>query len=85
MKRNKDVSEENVQRETREEQSNKFSRKSLKFAVSIIMLVDIHIALLLYRVYIPWRRNEMCKLSTLCDRLFSLSVFLLNLCLLKIV
>ena len=47
MKRNKDVLEENVQCETREEQSNRFSRKSLKFAVSIIMLVDIHIALLL--------------------------------------
>ena len=36
-----------MQRETREEQSNGFSRISLKFAVPIIMLVDIHIALLL--------------------------------------
>ena len=51
MKRNKDVLEENVQCETREEQSNRFSRKSLKFAVSIIMLVDIHIALLLQSLY----------------------------------
>ena len=37
-KRNKDVSEENA---TGEEQPNKFSRRSLKFAVRVIMLVDI--------------------------------------------
>ena len=56
-KRNKDVSKENVQRETREEQSNGFSRISLKFAVPIIMLVDIHIALLL--VEFIFRGGEM--------------------------
>ena len=42
---------------TREEQSNRFSRISLKFAVPIIMLVDIHIALLL--VEFIFRGGEM--------------------------
>ena len=56
-KRNKDVSEENVPRATREEQSNGFSRISIKFAVPIIMLVDIHIALLL--VEFIFRGGEM--------------------------
>ena len=46
-----------MQRETREEQSNGFSRISLKFAVPIIMLVDIHIALLL--VEFIFRGGEM--------------------------
>ena len=46
-----------MQRETREEQSNGFSRISLKFAVPIIMLVDIHIALLL--VEFIFRGREM--------------------------
>ena len=57
-KRNKDVSEENVPRATREEQSNGFSSLiSIKFAVPIIMLVDIHIALLL--VEFIFRGGEM--------------------------
>ena len=44
-------------RVTGEEQSNRFSRIFLKFAVPVIMLVDIHIALLL--VEFIFRGGEM--------------------------
>ena len=44
-------------RATREEQSNRLSRISLKFAVPIIMLVDIHMAMLL--VELIFRGGEM--------------------------
>ena len=44
-------------RATGEEQSNRFSRIFLKFTVSVIMLVDIHIALLL--VEFIFRGGEM--------------------------
>ena len=47
VKRNKDTSEENAPRGTGYEHLNRFSRISLKFPVSVTMLVDIHIALLL--------------------------------------
>ena len=47
VKRNKDISEENAPRRTGYEHLNRFSRISLKFPVSVTMLVDIHIALLL--------------------------------------
>ena len=47
VKRNKDISEENAPRGTGYEHLNRFSRISLKFPVSVTMLVDIHIALLL--------------------------------------
>ena len=40
-KRNKEVSEENSPFSTSEKQLNKFSRRSLKLTVCIIMLVDI--------------------------------------------
>ena len=61
------------------------TRRSLKFAVRVrvIMLVDIasynvrdEILLLVEFVF---RGGKMCEFSTLGDRLFSLSVFLLNL------
>ena len=40
-KRNEDVSEENAPHASGEEKSNRFSRRSRKFAVRIVMLVDI--------------------------------------------
>ena len=61
------------------------TRRSLKFAVRVrvIMLVDIasynvrdEILLLVEFIF---RGGKMCEFSTLGDRLFSLSVFLLNL------
>ena len=59
------------------------TRRSLKFAVRVIMLVDIasynvrdEILLLVEFIF---RGGNMCEFSTLGDRLFSLSVFLLNL------
>ena len=68
---------------TGEEQSNRFSRRSLKFAVRVIMLVDIAsynvLDEILLLVEFIFRRGKMCKFSTLCDRLFTLSVFLLKL------
>ena len=82
-KRNKEVSEENSQFSTSEKQLNKFSRRSLKFTVCFIMLVDIASynvpkEMLLMAEFI-FHGGKMCKFSTLCDRLFSLSVFLLHL------
>ena len=66
-----------------EEESNRFSRRSHKFAVRVIMLVDIascnvrdEILLLVEFIF---RGGKMYEFSTLDDRLFSLSVFLLNL------
>ena len=59
------------------------TRRSLKFAARVIMLVDIasynvrdEILLLVEFIF---RGGKMCEFSTLGDRLFSLSVFLLNL------
>ena len=59
------------------------TRRSLKFAVRVIMLVDIasynvrdEILLLVEFIF---RGGKMCEFSILGDRLFSLSVFLLNL------
>ena len=59
------------------------TRRSLKFAVRVIMLVDIasynvrdEILLLVEFIFCG---GKMCEFSTLGDRLFSLSVFLLNL------
>ena len=59
------------------------TRRSLKFAVRVIMLVDIasynvrdEILLLVEFIF---RGGKMFEFSTLDDRLFSLSVFLLNL------
>ena len=81
-KRKKDVSEENVPHAISEEQPNRFSWRSLEFAVRI-MLIDIasynvpHKILLL--VEFIFRGGKMCEFRTLGDRLFSLSVFLLNL------
>ena len=51
--------------------------RSLKFTVSVVMLVDI--ASYNVPVGFIFRGEKMCKFSTLCDRLFSLIVFLLNL------
>ena len=81
-KRNKDVSEENAPLATGEDQSNRLSRRE-KFAVRVIMLVDIApynvLNEILLLVEFIFRGGKMCKFSTLCDRLFSLSVFLLKL------
>ena len=53
---------------TGEEQSNRFSRRSLKFAVCVIMLIDIasynvldEILLLVEFIFL---RGKMCKFST---------------------
>ena len=58
------VSEENVPRVTGEEQPNRFSRRSLKFAVCVIVFVyipsDIKCTrrnIAIGRVYIPLRKN----------------------------
>ena len=78
-----DVSEENAARATGEEKPNRFSRRSHKFTVRVIMLVYI-------ASYVKCtRRNiaicsvnsaeEKYKFSTLCDRLFSVTAFMLNL------
>ena len=80
-KRKKDVSEENVPCATGEEQPNRFSRRSIKFAVRVMLFDNASNnvpdkILLLVEFIFPW--GKMCKFSTLCDRLFSLSVFLLN-------
>ena len=69
-------------RATGEEQPNRFSRTSIKFAV-LVMLVDnpsynVPDKILLLAEFI-FLGGKMCEFSTLCDRLFSLSVFLLNL------
>ena len=81
-KRKKDVSEENVPRAISEEQPNRFSWRSLEFAVRI-MLVDIASYnvpdKILLSVEFIFHRGKVCKFSTLWARLFSLSVFLLNL------
>ena len=94
-KRNKDVSEESAP-DSSGEQPNWFLRRSSKFAVHIIMLVDIasynvpnEILLLVEFIF---REGKMCLFSTLCDRRFSLSVVyscwiccpFYNACLLKI-
>ena len=67
---------------TGEEQLTRFLRRSIKFAVHV-MLVDkasynVPDKILLLVEFI-FRGGKMCKFSTLCDRLFSLSVFLLHL------
>ena len=56
----------------REEESNRFSRRSLKFAVRVIMLIDIgsynvrdEILLLKESIF---REGKMFKFSTLGDR-----------------
>ena len=78
-KRKKDVSEENVPCATGEEQLNRFSRRSIKFAVRVMLVdkasynVPDKILLLLEFIFLE---GKMCKFSTLCDRLFSLSVSL---------
>ena len=82
--RNKDVSEKNAPRATGEEQPNRFSRRSLKFAVRVIMLVDIASyyvpdEILLLLIEFTFRVGKLWKFSTLCDRLYSLSAFLFNL------
>ena len=94
-KRNKDVSEESAP-DSSGEQPNWFLRRSSKFAVHIIMLVDIasynvpnEILLLVEFIF---HEGKMCLFSTLCDRRFSLSVVyscwiccpFYNACLLKI-
>ena len=67
---------------TGEEQPNRFSRRSLKFAVHIMLVViascNVPDKILLLAEFI-FCGGKMCKFSTLCDRLFRLSVFLLNL------
>ena len=67
---------------TGEEQLNRFSRRSLKFAIHI-MLVDTASCnvpdKILLLVEFVFRGGKMSKFSTLCNRLFRLSVFLLNL------
>ena len=57
---------------TGEEQSNRFSRSSLKFAVRVIMLIDIgsynvrdEILLLIESIF---RGGKMFEFSTLADR-----------------
>ena len=66
---------------TGEEQPNRFSRRSLKFAVHIMLVViascNVPDKILLLAEFI-FCGGKMCKFSTLCDRLFRLSVFLLN-------
>ena len=67
---------------TGEEQPNRFSRRSIKFAVRVMLVdnasynVPDKILLLVEFIFLG---GKMCKFSTSCDRLFSLSVFLLNL------
>ena len=91
-KRNKDVSEEIAPRVTGEEQSNRFSRRSLKFPVRVIMLVDIAFYIVLDEILLLvefiFCRGKMCKFSTLIMRQtiqfesrdsLGLSVFLLKL------
>ena len=69
-------------RATGEEQPNRFSRRSIEFAVHVMLVdnasynVPDKILLLVEFIFLG---GKMCKLSTLCDRLFILSVFLLNL------
>ena len=69
---NKDVLEEIAPRVTGEEQSNRFSRRSLKFAVRVIMLVDIasYNALdeILLLVEYIFRRGKMCKFMHLMQQ-----------------
>ena len=66
---------------TGEEQPNRFSRRSIKFAVRVMLVdkasynVPDKILLLVEFIFLG---GKMCKFSTLCDRLFSLIVFLLN-------
>ena len=62
---------------TEEEESNRFSRRSHKFAVRVIMLVDIASYNVrdekLLLVEFIFRGGKMCEFSTLGDRLFSLN------------
>ena len=61
------------------EQLNRFPRRFLKFTVHVIMLVYIAYKILPL-VELILHGGKMCKFSTLCDRLLSLSVFLLSIC-----
>ena len=69
-------------RATGEERPNRFSRRSIKFPVRVMLVdkasynVPDKILLLVEFVFCG---GKMCKFSTLCDRLFRFSVFLLNL------
>ena len=70
-KSSKDILQENAPRPTGEKQPNRFARRSLKFTVCVIMLGYIASS----NKY-QTKCGKMCKFSILCDRLFSLSVFL---------
>ena len=65
--------------EEHREQPNRFPRRFLKFTVGVIMLVYIAYKILSLVEFIL-HGGKMCKFRTLCDRLLSLSVFLLSIC-----
>ena len=65
--------------EEHREQLNRFPRRFLKFTVRVIMHFYIAYKILPLVEFIL-HGGKMCKFSTLCNRLLSLSVFPLSIC-----